>query len=51
VRVDQTRSSPGQKKAAYCDSPIAPEAIESGALNESCQIKRNEMSRPSFFGP
>src|SRR5271169_4622906 len=51
VRVDQTSSRRGQKKAAYCESPIAPDAIESGALKESCQINRNDTSRPSFCGP
>src|ERR1035441_2961542 len=51
VREAQTRSSPGQKKAAYCESPTAPDAIESGALNESCQIKRKETARPNFCGP
>src|ERR1039458_231806 len=51
VCVDHTRSRPGQKKAAYCDSPTAPDAIDSGALNESCQINRKETSRPNFCGP
>src|SRR6266850_5726438 len=43
VRAAHTRSSPGQKNAAYCDSPTQPEAIESGALNEICQINKNEI--------
>ncbi len=51
VRAAQTRSSPGQKKAAYCERPTAPEAIESGALNDNCQIKRKETARPNFCGP
>src|SRR5882724_1411736 len=51
VCVAQTCSSPGQKKAAYWDSPTLPEAIDSGALKESCQINRNEISRPKFCGP
>src|SRR5580700_1642307 len=51
VRVDQICSSRGQKNAAYCDKPIAPEASDRGALNESCQINKKEMSRPSFCGP
>src|SRR5208282_3862162 len=51
VRVDQTNSRRGQKKAAYCESPIAPDAIERGALKDSCQINRNETSRPRFCGP
>src|ERR1035441_8193999 len=28
-----------------------PVAIDSGAENETCQINRNEISRPHFFGP
>ena len=50
-RVDQTCSRFGQKKAAYCERPMAPEAIESGALNDSCQINKKETRRPSFWGP
>jgi hypothetical protein len=29
---------------------MQPEAMESGALNESCQMKRKEKSRPNL-GP
>src|SRR5258708_3387718 len=43
VRSAQTFSRPGQKNEAYCDSPTHPEAIESGALNESCQINKKEI--------
>src|SRR5882672_6781440 len=32
--------SEGKRNPAYCARPIQPEAIESGALNVSCQIKR-----------
>src|SRR5580658_7459858 len=44
-------SSPGQKYDAYPARPIAPDAIESGALKESCQTKRNEVNRPRRFVP
>jgi hypothetical protein len=44
-------SSPGQKYDAYPARPMEPDAIESGALKESCQTKRNEISRPRRFGP
>ncbi len=30
---------------------MQPDAIESGALNESCQMNRNDSIRPSDFGP
>ena len=30
---------------------MQPLAIDIGALKESCQIKRNEISRPSVLGP
>ena len=31
--------------------PMQPEAIDSGALNDSCQMKRNDSIRPSELGP
>src|SRR6266849_5831338 len=34
----------GNRNPAYCASPIQPEAIESGALNVNCQIKRKSMN-------
>src|SRR5277367_1333908 len=45
------RPNPGQKYDAYPASPMAPEAMESGAENESCQTNKNEISRPSLFRP
>src|ERR1700722_18587100 len=44
-------SRPGQKYDAYPANPIDPDAIESGALKESCHTKRNEIRRPKRFGP
>src|SRR5579872_4089317 len=42
-------SSPGQKYDAYPANPIDPDAIESGALKESCHTKRKETRRPRVF--
>src|SRR5260370_1314396 len=42
VRENHVRCSGCQMYAAYCASPTHPEAMESGALNESCHIKRKE---------
>src|SRR5579864_5319078 len=41
----------GMRYALYLAKPIAPEAIESGALNDSCQIKRNETNLPRRLRP
>src|SRR3974377_1659944 len=46
-----TCSSPGQRYAAHPARPRHPAAMDNGAENESCQMNRNEISRPSFFGP
>ncbi len=35
----------------YLAKPRAPDAMERGALNESCQMKRNDTSFPKRFGP
>src|SRR4051812_40610797 len=44
-------SSDGKRYAAYCETPTAPEAIESGALNEICQTNKNAKRRPQREGP
>ena len=49
--VTYSNSRPGQKYEAYPANPIAPDATDSGALNESCQMKRKEISRPSLREP
>ena len=50
-RAEITVSRPGQKYDAYCANPTQPDAIDSGALKESCQTNRNDSIRPSVFFP
>ena len=37
-RAIQTCANHGHRNAAYCAKPTHPEAMESGALKESCQM-------------
>ena len=41
----------GEKNLAYCEKPMAPEAMESGARKMVCQMKRKLIRRPRPFGP
>ena len=41
------RPSEGHRYPAYCAKPMQPEAIDSGALNVSCQTNRNDSNRPA----